>query len=319
MSEILRPQTLLLDTGHLVNLVHRTTGQGMRRGIPTAWGDAYDELDRRLRSGDFIALFYEPLSYEWIQVNSIERALEIAAVLDRAMCVRNLLPDPVLFQVEAMNAAKIVEPGLDYPGFDVIRDLGFDAEIVEWFTRVWPDTSEHPTTVPVVVPGDVTEPSVSAIVRGLQPVIDGGRDLWKEALEGSRVALAQTRDTQRRLGRKGPCPESFKRHWLRTALGLDEILLRSGPGFDPKEIIAHIDLSACPAIDLKVDAYWQYARANEEAQENDTIDLTLLAPIPYAAYALIEKRLAEFVRQAGQGGLGERVFKDPVELIRAAS
>jgi hypothetical protein len=74
-------------------------------------------------------------------------------------------------------------------------------------------------------------------------------------------------------------------------------------------------LVACPSINLKVDAYWQYARANEEPKENDTIDLSLLAPIPYAAYALIEKRLAEFVRQVRHKGLEGRVFKDPVELI----
>ena len=166
----------------------------------------------------------------------------------------------------------------------------------------------------VAAPAAATEPSVTEIVRGLQPVINEGRALWSEALEGERAALTQTRATQQ--GQKGPCPEHYKRTWLRTAHRLDDVLKRTAPELDPNALIESIDLKLCPAVCLKVDAYWYYARANKETKENDTIDMTLLAPIPYVRYALIENRLAEFVRQARHEHVAGRVYRDPVTLLQ---
>lgn len=316
MTEILQPKTLLIDTGHLVNMVQVQRGRPLPRGVRPSWATAYGDLLNLLRCGALIPLFYEPLSYEWIQDNSLERALQIAAVLDQAICVKMVFVDTLLFLIEAMNAAKVVEPSLDYMPFDVIRPLGCNDDVLNWFTRVWPERSQHPSSVPVVISDWRANPTAAEMVRGYQSKILSDRDLWREALDGSRFALQQTKNTQRQYAQKGLPPESFKRYWLRTALRLDEVLRRTSGCADVDEIIRRIDLDACPAICLKVDAYWQYARAVINPTENDIADLTLLAPIPYADFSLIEKRMAEFVRQARKPSLLDGMFHDPTALTQ---
>ena len=319
MTEIVRPEPLLLDSGHLINMAHYLSGRGMRQGVPFEWGEAYAALEGRMRSGGFIVLYHEPLAYEWIRNNSSERAAEVASILDRSLCVKPILPDPILFVVEAMNAARAAEPGLDYPGFDILRPLGYDKELAEWLNVAWPGRAENPELVEVAVPSPGSQPTATALVRGLAPHVAGGDAAFAEALAGQKHALDVTRDTQRRLGRKGPPTDEIRRHWLRTALRLEDVLRRTEPRFDAREIVEAIDLERCPAIRFKIDSFWLYARANENPPDNDMIDLTLLASIPYAAYSLIEKRLTEYVRQARSDWIGTSVFRSPVDLESALS
>ena len=146
-----------------------------------------------------------------------------------------------------------------------------------------------------------------------------GNDLWQVALDGSRHALAQTKETQQKHGSKGVVPDNVRRYWLKSAQCLDEVISRMAPELDAGDLLRRIDLDACPAIQLHLDAYWNYAKATEEPKVGDFVDLTMFAALPYSDVALIENRMHEFVRQARRSGYEERMHRDPVAMVEYVS
>ncbi len=275
---------------------------------------AYRTIDEWLTTGRCVPLFYEPMSYEWIRQASGTGARDIAGILDSSVAVKRVLPDPLVFVVEAMNEAQRIEPMLGFPGFEVVRDFEFDGDLVAWFNEHWPHEDEKATVLGhLAARGERL--TVTAFVETLAAHVQAGNDLWQLALDGERHALAQTRKTQREYKSKGPLPDKFRRFWLKSAQSLDELIRRMAPELDAEDLLRRIDLDACPAIQLRLDAYWNYAKANEEPKSGDFVDLTMFAALPYADVALIENRMHEFVRQARRCGYEERVHRDPVAMV----
>ncbi len=314
MESIIRPLRTFFDTNHLVNIAHLREGRGLRGGQNGRRVAAYEALDEWIRTGRCTPLFYEPMSYEWVRQESPTGARAIAAVLDSGILVKRVLPDPLVFVVEALNEAQRVEPRLGFPGFEVVREFAFDGDLVEWFNEHWPHDDEKATVLgrPAARGETLT---VTGFVETLGVHLRAGNDLWQVALDGERHALSQTRQTQVEHGSRGPLPEIVRRHWLKTALSLDVVIQRMAPDLDADDLLGRIDLDACPALQLKLDAYWNYAKATEEPKTGDFVDLSMFAVLPYADVALIENRMHEFLRQARRSGYEERVHRDPVALV----
>lgn len=313
-EEIIQPLRVFFDTNHLVNLVHLRRGQTLRGGHGEERVAAYRTLDDWLTTGRCVPLFYEPMTYEWIRQRSETGAREIAAFLDSAITVKRVLPDPLVFVVEALNEAQRIEPRLGFPGFEVVREFMFDGDLVEWFNEHWPHEDEHATMLghPAARSEKVT---VGGFVDALAAHVRAGEDPWKVALDGSRYALTQTRETQRKHGSKGKLTDGFRRFWLKSAQRLDEVIRRMAPDLDADDLLARIDLDACPALQLHLDAYWSYAKATEEPKAGDFVDLTMFAVLAYADVALIENRMQEFARQARRSGYEERVHRDSAAMV----
>jgi hypothetical protein len=199
----------------------------------------------------------------------------------------------------------------------VVDDLGGGNELGAWFQAAWPREDEHPEMTPVVVERPAGPPTVGGLVRALHGIVNGSPDMWQIALDGERTMLETTRATLKQLGGRGPLPEVVRRHWLRTAHLLDQVLNRIAPGCDADALIAGLDLKACPSIQFKLDAYWCYAKANEAPKPHDMIDLMMFAALPYTDFALIENRMHEFVRQARPEGAARRWFREPSGLVTA--
>jgi hypothetical protein len=279
MSELLQPRRVFIDTGHLINLVD----VGLEREVRNQSAErtrSYQRLLELVKSGYCVPLFYEPSAYEWVHGNSLQRALEIAAVLDSAVRVKRVLHDPVVFLVEAMLECKRLDPRVPFPNVAVVDDLGRGNELGAWFRAGWPEEDEHPQMTPIVVERQDGRPTVGGLVRALHGIVNQSPDMWQIALDGERTALEGTRATLKRLGGRGPLPEVVRRHWLRTAHLLDQVLKRIAPECDADALIAGLNLHACPSIQLKLDAYWSYAKANEAPKPHDMIDLMMFAALP---------------------------------------
>ncbi len=315
LGPIIKPLRTFLDTNHLVNIAHLRAGRELRGGQDERRVAAYRILDEWLKVGRCVPLFYEPMSYEWIRQQSADGARQIAAVLDSGITVKQVPPDLVVFILEALGEAQRIEPYLGFPGFQIVQDFASDGDLAEWFNEFWPHRDENATTIGHFARRG-QRPTVVAFVRTLAAYIKAGNDLWRVALDGERHSLAQTRKTQREHGAKGHVPDAYRRFWLKSALGLDTVIRRMAPSLDPDEILRQIDLDACPAIQLKLDAYWNYAKATSEPKAGDFVDLTMFGALPYADVALIENRMHEFGRQAHRSGYQERVHRDAVTMTK---
>jgi len=309
---------VFVDTNHLINLAHVGQGRPLRNQSAERTR-AYERLLEIIRSGRCAPLFYEPSAYEWVHGNSLESALEIADVIDRAGPAKCVVHDPVVFLVEAMLECNRLDPRIPVPDVAIVHDLGRGNELGGWFRSLWPREDELPEITPVVVERPGGPPSVVGLVRALHGRVNGSPEMWQMALEGERFALEGTRGTLKQLGGRGPVPETVRRHWLRTAHLLDQVLRRVQPDCDADALIAGINLDACPSIQLKLDAYWCYAKANESPKPHDMIDLMMFAALPHADFALIENRMHEYARQARPGEAARRWFRDPGDLVAALS
>jgi hypothetical protein len=106
---------------------------------------------------------------------------------------------------------------------------------------------------------------------------------------------------------------------LRSAHLLDQVLNRIAPDCDADALIAGLNLEACPSIQLKLDAYWCYAKANRSPKPGDMIDLMMFAALAYADLALIENRMHEYVRQTRPAEAKTRWFRDPIDFVAAVT
>lgn len=315
-SSIFRPPRVLIDTGHLVEIARMLHGQPVR--LPGGWQDAYSTILEFMRNGEVVPLFYEPLAYEWIQGTSESRQRELASVLDEAVAVMTVASDHVILRLEATMEAARVAPALGFQSHSPIRRFGTDPALARWKRSMYPEDASKLIRAPVyaTAAGKLT---VQSVVRGIAAAVQNGLDAWNEAKSGHEEAVRTTRTTQARYGRPGLPPAHWKRHWLKTALGLDATITLHAPDQNADEIIESMDITRCPAISLKTDVLWQYARRPNEPEENDLIDLATLAPMAYADFTLTEKRLADLVRQSRHPEIAERVHRNPAEFVGALS
>jgi hypothetical protein len=317
MDQLVRPRRVFIDTGHLINMVDVGLERRLRGNQPVERTAAYRQLRELLQTGHCTPLYYEPSAYEWVHGNPLQPALQIAAVLDGALSVKRMLPSPAVFVVEAMQEFQRMDPKIPFPRVELIDDFGRDDELSAWFSEAWPQIEEGPQKLPILFDHQRSGPTVSNVVRALHDHVRRSPDLWQTALEGERIALEGTRKTLEKLGGRGAVPERVRRHWLRSAHFLDKVLQRIAPSADVDGLLAGINLDACPAIQLKLDAYWCYAKANRAPKPGDMIDLMMFAGLPYADFALIENRMHEYVRQARPEEAARRWFRDPIDFVAA--
>ncbi len=316
MSELARPLHLFLDTNHAINIARLRVG-GQLRGKPDlSRVRAYRQLDEWIKSACFIPLFCETMTYEWMRAQSDAIALQVAAVFDSACCVKQVLPDPLVYIVEAMNECLRQDPSIDYTAHEVVREMRFDGELVRWFTKHWPDKTEHPT----VVAGAASLNDRFSVVGFVQAVASGFRGSptnWSIALKGESTRLKATRETIARSGDSKAAPEIARRYFLRSALWIDRVLASCAPNADINALLRGIEWDACPALDLYFRSYWNYAKANREPKQGDFVDLTMFPPLAYTDVGLIENRMHEILRQSRREWDDTRVFRDPVTLVDA--
>src|SRR5689334_9827285 len=159
MAEPSPTPRVFIDTGHLINLADVSARRTLRSQSAERTR-AYERLLESIRSGRCCPLFYEPSAYEWVHGNSLQRALEIAAVLDSAGPAKRVMHDPVIFLVEAMLECNRLDPRVPVPTLPMVHDLVRGNELGAWFSACWPNVEEHPEMTPVAVEGQGCPPTV---------------------------------------------------------------------------------------------------------------------------------------------------------------
>lgn len=316
MSEIAQPLHLFLDTNHVINIGRIRAGGELRGKPDPARVAAYRQIGEWIKTGLFIPLFCETMAFEWMRMESDAAAMRAAAVLDSAICVKKVLPDPLVYIVEAMNECKRMEPSIDYTRHAAVCDMKFGGELVLWFTKHWPEKADHPAAVPGTGRPD-EQFTVVGFVQAVTPHFRRTPDNWRIALEGETIRLKTTHETIARSGGSKCPPEVARRHFLRSALWLDRVLASCAPKSDVDALLRGIEWSACPALDLYFTSYWNYAKANSVPKQGDFIDLTMFPTLAYTDVGLIENRMHEILRQSRREWDGTRVFRDPAQLVDA--
>ena len=306
MSEVIRPMRAFFDTNHLVNLHRVRSGGSLAASEGTERHEAYLILAELIGSGRLLPLFFESQSYEWIHGKPESLKTQIASVLDSAPSVLSMLPDPEVFLVEGLNEAKRIDPNIDYPGFEIVEQLGGHNSLGLWMSA-HSLTDAKPEWRQPVETG-----SVKDFVMALADAIRGRSAEWREGISGDAFALEVTRKTQKKNSR---LDDATRRGWFQSAHNLQGVLRSIGASLDPGEIIQQIDLEKCPATVLRVETVWKFAKSNRKHKQNDMTDLAMLAPLAYADVALIEKSLHDCVRQTGLSGYMERVHRDVVSMV----
>ena len=191
-TELAQVPRVFVDTGHLVNLVNLSLNLPIKGVQTLERQQAYRRLHEMIRGGECTIASYEPAIYEWVWGNTMQRAHQIASVFDAAVSTKRILPDPLIFIVEAMQQCRRVEPRLPFPEVRIVDDVGAKDELQAGFALAWPHKGEQPETMPVRISSPGARPRMKDIVTAFYQQLQRRPQNRRIALEGEQKALADT-------------------------------------------------------------------------------------------------------------------------------
>jgi len=241
--------------------------------------------------------------------------MELAVLYDNSANLLQVEPDPLIFILEALNGCRQVRPDLGIPQFEIVRQFSLQSPCADFLRQHLPAAQEGLTRM--VVESPVRVPStVKSLVKTLHAHIKSNDEPWRVAIDGFEESLRVTREDKASRSDTSRYSSKTILHWLVYQKRVGEILTSLDPEIDPMQVIQEIDLEACPATLLWVNAYDQYVRANPTMREDhDIIDVAFVPALAYADASLIEKRMRAYVHQ-GESGMRDSVFSDPVEFVQ---
>jgi hypothetical protein len=312
---ILLPPKIYLDTNHLINITKA------RRCASTS---AYSTLDGYLRSGCVGIIFSPAAALDWVDGNAtVETAKELAEVVDSARLQYEIEQDSFVFLHEVQAELRRIEPSIRLPAFDVlfVRDITNAARralpvlknnVPNFFE---PGELLHPD---VELPNDIEFATAAEYVERAYACKTERPAVYQEREDGH--AAAYYHDIDALAGRhKKDFSSAENLGWIKRFVRADRVVAALNPGLPVDELLARVDVTRCPAINLFLEAHLQRVRAGHIVQDNDVDDWMIVHIVPYADVVLTERRLAHFVRQADPT-LRERVTHDPeraIELVQS--
>ena len=114
--------------------------------------------------------------------------------------------------------------------------------------------------------------------------------------------------------------QKAKMRWAYEQCFLRQILCAAAPEVDQKRLAQQFDFSRCEGCSLFLEAHWRYAKSRSTADPdpNDSDDWAQVPSISISDYALIERKLADFLC-TGTPSAKHRIFYDPAAFVRALS
>ncbi len=323
MAKLIRPARVFLDTSHLSHVRRIRSGLGLSNDPNGNRATAYAQLSRWLRDGHCAPVFCEILAYEWFRHRDPNRAREYASIYDAAPCVLFNDPTPGIQTIEALNECRRVQPSLDIPLFEPIRQFAWRNPLLAFVSKHLADVQGTAlANLDAQMPaGPLPEPSIGIFVEIIRDMATANPEVWQIGIAGDQVAFETTKATIAEHGDERVFSGRVKRHWLLTGCRLGEILTSVDPTCDAAAIVSQINLNRCRATNLYLDTYNKYVRGKQRYDDpHDLIDVSVIGGLAYCDFALVDKRMREYVRQA-LGRNSERaqlVFSDPVAFVEAA-
>ncbi|MFN0017003.1 MAG: hypothetical protein ACKVP0_02020 [Pirellulaceae bacterium] len=312
---ILLPPKIYLDTNHLINIT---------KARQCASTSAYSTLDGYLRSGCVGIIFSPAAALDWVDGNAtVETAKKLAEVVDSARLQYEIEKDSIVFLHEIQAELRRLEPTILLPDFDVFF-LRHATEAARTALPVLksnvpgffePGELLHPD---VEQPNDIEFATAAEYVERAYACKTERPAVYEERVDGHKAAYYH--DINALAGRhKKDFSSAENLGWIKRFVRADRVVAALNPGLPVDELLARVDVTRCPAINLFLEAHLQRVKAGHVVQDNDVDDWMIVHIVPYADVVLTERKLAHFVRQADPT-LGERVTHDPgraIELVRS--
>jgi hypothetical protein len=311
---ILLPPKIYLDTNHLI---------GIARVRKSGGATPYSCIDRYLRDGCLGVIFSPAAPLDWVDGKAtVESAKEIAAVVDSARLQYEIEKDSFVFLHEIQAELRRIEPTIRLPDFDVLllRDTDSSARrplpvlkntvpgFFEPRELLNPDV-ELPNEIEFAPAAEHVERAY--ICKTERPAV------YQERVDGHKAAYQHDVDALTRRHKKD-FTSAENLGWMKRFVRADRVVAALNPGLPVDELLALVDVTRCPAVNLFLEAHLQRVKAGHAVQDNDVDDWMIVHIVPYADVVLTERKLAHFIRQADPA-LGARVTHDPekaVEILR---
>jgi hypothetical protein len=288
------PPKIYLDTNHLI---------GIARARKASSDSAYSFLDDRLRQGQFGLLFYSVAALEWVDGNAtVESAKEIAAVVDSAPLQYEFEIDNFVFLYEIQAELRRLEPNIRLPPIEFLSLRDFKRPYVRANEVLRDEVPSYFDSQAPAMP-DTELPSENSFLTAAECVDWAFHfkaehpDEYRERVEGHKAAYKH--DVDAIGGRPG---KSLKRQeivgWMKRFVRIDRVVAGLNPGAPIDELLANVDITRCPAVDLFLKAHMKRVRAAGAVKDNDVGDWMFVPVVPYADLVLTERNLAGFLHQA---------------------
>jgi hypothetical protein len=310
---ILLPPKIYLDTNHLVEIARARNSSSV---------SAHSSIDGYLRKGCFGIIFNPVAAMEWVDGAATERsAKEIAAVVDSMPLQYEIERDSFVFLYEIIKELRRLEPNIRLPDFEILLIRNLDRVPARAFPILKNmggifDESElaHPgVTYANEIPFFTAAEHVDWAFR-FKTERPG---VYNERVEGHKAAyLYDLKALSARLA-KSLNPVD-KIDWMKRFVRVDRVIATLNPGIPVDELLARVDITRCPAVNLFLAAHLHRVKAGARARDNDVDDWMIVHIVPYADVVLTERNLTHFIRQADPA-LRERVTHDPekaMEILR---
>lgn len=319
MKTVLTPPRVFLDTSHLSRLADIRAGR-KEQDSESGRAQAYRTILRWINNGFVTPVVCTMLVGEWLRHASARRAMEYAAVFDSAV---HALEIPVLSCVciaEGINALGHLRPNLGFPRFSLIRPLSFVDDVLLYIS------DHHPSIDPSLrnlrgglPPGVPPKMSLRSLVRLVRQMRHFSESTYKVGIDGDRHCFQVSRSTADVLPKGERASSARVREWMLHAFPLREIAMSAFPHGDIENALRDIDMRECPGTRLYYSEYLEYVRSKREYDApSDFFDQSYVAGLAYCDFALVDRRLAEFVRKAVRRlspPVGVFATKCPIELV----
>lgn len=257
-----------------------------------------------MRSGACTTVFCETLASEWVRHHDKKRPDDYAKLLDRCDCVHEFDPMPGVPLAECLNECGRLDTSLGLSEFKILRPLAAIKPLLVFLSTHHPDCPRCVADLEETQPsGTLPEATVLQTVQSYQSLLEANAKLWSIGVDGDRTAFETTKTTQANISVSTIGKETTIKYWVASALGLEQILNSVSPETNAKELIASIDLTRCPGTCLYFRAYDKYVRSKTNYDEpSDLVDQSYLPGLAYCDYALVDKRIRNFIEQAQREG-----------------
>lgn len=305
VHRLLTPPRVFMDTWSLSQVL-QVQRDGQLVGDDGSRAKALRSVYRCISDGTCTPVYCEALAGEWVRHADAKRPDQYARLLDRCDRVFEFDPMPGLPLAECLNECGRIDPDLGLPVFEMLRPLGVVNPLLVFVSAHHPDCPPSLANLGETQPtGPPPKASVGLSVQLYKQLQKGSVDLWSVGIEGDRIAFERTKATQGSVPASVIASERVIKHWITNGLSLKAILHSVSPTTDVDLLIASMDLTACPGTMFYYRVYDKYVRAKAEYDEpSDLVDQSYIPGLAYCDYALVDKRIRNFVEQAQRDGVG---------------
>lgn len=307
---------LYLDTGHYVNIVKTRRNDS---SVPEKFRASYSTLNQWIRDGR-VGLIFNPASpLEWVDGQAtLASATELADVVDSAKLAFEVESDSFVYLYEVLQELRRLDQTLVLPEFEVlfIRDSARGVKraipaLLGSVPRFFDEGEllENAGLVPVELP---CSPARTYVERAWE-FKHSRPHVFQERVDGYSAALQQDLDTFGSRATKSIQARDIV-EWMKHYLKADRIIADLNPSADADRLLAAVDISRCPGIDLFLKAREKRIRSGQPAKENDADDWISVPIAAYADVMLTERNLRSYLHQADKS-LSQRVTHDPAQAV----